>query len=57
MNSPSDVKLSQIDTTGYDGSKQSAEEIAASLARIDALPLTPEMLAGIDGEDEGDEDE
>lgn len=57
MNSPSDVKLSQIDSTGYDGSSQSAEAIAASLARINALPLTPEMLAGGDDEDEGDEDE
>lgn len=48
----SGVPFSQLDTTGYDGSSQSAEEIAASLARIDAMPLTPEMLAGDDEEGE-----
>lgn len=45
----SDDRLSQLDTTGYDGSKQSAEAIAASLARINAMPLTPAMLAGRGG--------
>lgn len=53
----SGVPFSQLDTTGYDfGGSQSAEAIAASLARINAMPLTPEMLAGGD-DDESCEDE
>ncbi len=54
----SGVPFSQLDTTGYDfGGSQSAEAIAASLARIDAMPLTPQMLAGDDDESgEGEEE-